>query len=201
VVFDYGGVLCHPPTPGEIEELARIFDLPQAKFWSLYGRFRAAYDRGSIGAEEYWGRMANCAAVRLSSREIEALRLRDLRMWSRLNEPVIQLARELHSAGFKTGILSNMHAEFLAIVRDQFGILDAFDAQVFSCEAGLVKPEDAIYLRMVEELGVEPEQILFIDDLSANILGARRCGLHGIVFQSVNQLRSEMIPYLNSLAA
>ena len=52
VVFDYGGVLCHPPATSEIDGLALTFGLPRDKFWRMYGRLRGPYDRGSIDAGE-----------------------------------------------------------------------------------------------------------------------------------------------------
>jgi putative hydrolase of the HAD superfamily len=190
VVFDYGGVLCHPPATSEIDRLALTFGLPRDKFWRMYGRLRGPYDRGSIGAGEYWRTMAQCAGVLLSESELKALHARDLAMWSGYDNSMISLAGELRQSGIKTGILSNMLADMLEKLRTEAAWLPLFDVQVYSCELGLVKPEEEIYARLVDEMGIEASQTLFVDDLPANVEAARRAGLQAVVFESELQVRS-----------
>jgi len=199
VVFDYGGVLCHPPAASEIDHLALRFGLPREKFWRMYGRLRGPYDRGAIGAGEYWRTMAQCAGVLFSESEFKALHARDLAMWSGYNTSMISFAAELRQSGIKTGILSNMLADMLEKLRAEAGWLSLFDVQVYSCELGLVKPEEAIYARLVEELGVEASQTLFVDDIAANVDAARRAGLQAVVFESELQLRNHLSESLPSL--
>lgn len=189
VVFDYGGVLCHPPATSEIDGLALTFGLPRDKFWRMYGRLRGPYDRGSIGAGEYWRTMAQCAGVLLSEAEFKSLHARDIAMWSGYNNSMISFAAQLRQSGIKTGILSNMLADMLIKLRAEVGWLSHFDVQVYSCELGLVKPEEAIYTRLVKELGVEASRTLFVDDIAANVEAARRAGLQSVVFESESQLR------------
>ena len=197
VVFDYGGVLCHPPATSEIDRLALSFGLPRDKFWRMYGRLRGPYDRGAIGAGEYWRTMAQCAGVLLSEPELKALHARDLAMWSGYDSSMISFAGELRQSGIKTGILSNMLADMLEKLRAEAGWLSLFDVQVYSCELGLVKPEEAIYSRLVEEMGVEASRTLFVDDLPANVEAARRAGLQAVVFESELQVRSYLAECLS----
>jgi putative hydrolase of the HAD superfamily len=197
VVFDYGGVLCHPPAASEIDRLALTFGLPRDKFWRMYGRLRGPYDRGSIGAGEYWRTMAQCAGVLLSESELKALHARDLAMWSGYDNSMISLAGELRQSGIKTGILSNMLADMLQKLRAEAAWLSLFDVQVYSCELGLVKPEEAIYARLVEEMGVDASRTLFVDDLPANVEAARRAGLRAVVFESELQVRSYLAECLS----
>ena len=46
---------------------------------------------------------------------------------------------------------------------------------------------------MYERYELNPEECLFIDDLKENIEGARATGMDGIVFESIEQLQSELI--------
>jgi putative hydrolase of the HAD superfamily len=197
VVFDYGGVLCHPPATADIDRLAALFGLPRDKFWRMYGRLRGPYDRGTIGAREYWRTMAQCAGVLLSEAQFASLQAIDLAMWSGYNKSMLALARQLRDAGIKTGILSNMLADMLEKLRAEVDWLPLFDVQVYSCDLGLVKPDEAIYARLIEELGVDPSRTLFVDDIAANVDGARRAGMQAVVFESESQLRdylTELLP-------
>lgn len=189
VVFDYGGVLCHPPATSDIDRLAAPFGLPRDKFWRMYAQLRGPYDRGMIGAREYWRSMAQCAGVLLSEAQYASLEAIDLEMWSGYDHSMLALAAELREAGVKTGILSNMLTDMLAKLRAEVDWLPLFDVQVYSCDLGLAKPDEAIYARLIEALGVAPSQTLFIDDHGPNVDGARRAGLRAVLFESEAQLR------------
>lgn len=199
VVFDYGGVLCHPPSGADIDGLAAPFGLSREKFWRMYMLLRGPYDRGVIDARQYWQNMAQCAGVILTEPQYVSLQASDLQMWSAYNTSMLSLAAELKEAGVKTGILSNMLTEMLAKLRAEADWLSLFDVQIYSCDLGLAKPDDAIYARLITELGVDPSRILFVDDIAANIEGARHAGMQGVVFQSEPQLRdylAELLPPL-----
>jgi putative hydrolase of the HAD superfamily len=70
--------------------------------------------------------------------------------------------------------------------------LGHFDALVLSHEARCRKPQAAFYERCVKEAGCRAAECIFIDDLPANIAGARACGLEGIVFTNAAELRKEL---------
>ena len=51
-----------------------------------------------------------------------------------------------------------------------------FDVVIDSSEVGCRKPEPEIYSIMEQQLGVDPQRILYLDDVYANIEGARNAG-------------------------
>jgi putative hydrolase of the HAD superfamily len=57
------------------------------------------------------------------------------------------------------------------------GVLDLFDVIVESSRTGLRKPDPAIYRLVCAELGVEPEEAVFLDDLGVNLKPARALGI------------------------
>jgi putative hydrolase of the HAD superfamily len=71
-------------------------------------------------------------------------------------------------------------------------VLRHFDALVLSHEIGARKPGRAFYERIVAAGNTVPERCVFVDDLAANVAGARACGLHGIVYTGVEPLRREL---------
>jgi FMN phosphatase YigB (HAD superfamily) len=58
---------------------------------------------------------------------------------------------------------------------------------------GVAKPDPAIYRHTLAELGVEPEEALFIDDKRINVEAARALGIQAIEFSSVEGLRAGLI--------
>ncbi|WP_164779820.1 HAD family hydrolase [Paenibacillus kobensis] len=70
---------------------------------------------------------------------------------------------------------------------DNLGLRGYFDAIVVSEEAGIKKPDPAIFAKALAELSLTPEQCVFIGDHPVNdIAGAARAGINGI-WMKVNQ--------------
>jgi FMN phosphatase YigB (HAD superfamily) len=58
---------------------------------------------------------------------------------------------------------------------------------------GIAKPEPAIYRHVLNELGVQPEETLFLDDKLVNIEAAQALGVRAIQFSTVEKLRKDLI--------
>lgn len=52
------------------------------------------------------------------------------------------------------------------------------DRCYYSCAVGLAKPDAAFFTHIVDDLGLAPEELLFIDDRLENVEGARAAGLY-----------------------
>ena len=61
--------------------------------------------------------------------------------------------------------------------RDMSGVLQLFDVIVESSKAGVRKPDPAFYRLALDQLGVEPEEAVFLDDLGVNLKPARALGM------------------------
>jgi epoxide hydrolase-like predicted phosphatase len=102
------------------------------------------------------------------------------------NQGLLDYGQSLRTT-YKVGMLSNigidgMNSFFKVEEREQL-----FDAVVLSSEVHLVKPDPRIYELMATRLGLLPEECVMIDDVEANIDGAREAGMQGIVYQSNEQ--------------
>jgi putative hydrolase of the HAD superfamily len=56
-------------------------------------------------------------------------------------------------------------------------IYELFEHVIESAKAGLRKPDPRIYHMSCEALGVRPEEAVFLDDIGANLKGARAVGM------------------------
>ena len=54
------------------------------------------------------------------------------------------------------------------------------DGGVYSCEEGVVKPDEQIYTVLLERYGLKAEETIFIDDGRRNIRAARKLGFHTV---------------------
>jgi putative hydrolase of the HAD superfamily len=84
---------------------------------------------------------------------------------------------EARAAGVRTALLSNSFG--LEYPREDWDRL--FDTTVISGEVGLRKPDAAIYEMTCDQLGVDPADAVFVDDMSPNVDAAQALGMAGVV--------------------
>jgi len=89
---------------------------------------------------------------------------------------------QLREAGLKCALATNQQDVRVAHMRSMPEYDGVFDEAFFSSEVGLAKPDPAFFTRIVERLEVPAEEVLFIDDVQANVDGARAAGLQAEVF-------------------
>ena len=102
---------------------------------------------------------------------------------------VSQVLRELHDAGTRLYVLSNMPSEVWPAISELFDWFSLFDGAVVSGDEKLVKPDPAIYRVVVDRFGVDPATAAFVDDRPPNVAAASALGFEGILFTDVTALR------------
>jgi len=192
VILDYGEVLCYPPTEEEMGRMAEVFGVGAVPFRQLWNRNRLAYDRGDLSPDDYWSGLAKEAGTQPAPEQVAQLRQWDLEMWGRENPTMVVWLKQIHAAGIKTALLSNMPHEMIGYVRRKFSWLAHFDHQTFSAEVNLIKPDRAIYEHSLRGVGATASEALFVDDKEQNVEGARAVGMSAIRFQSITQLIDDL---------
>jgi len=81
-----------------------------------------------------------------------------------------------HDAGIRTALLSNSWGN----AYPQQVWEGMFDTVVISGDVGMRKPEPQIYTHTCTELGLAPEQCVFVDDLAHNVQAAAALGMLGV---------------------
>jgi putative hydrolase of the HAD superfamily len=184
VIFDYGKVLSLPPAEEEWKKLSARFGTSLQEFQAIYWRYREAIDLATLSNADYWKAVGRDCGVSVSDAEAGQLIDDDNARWTHESKLMLALARDLRAAGYRTAILSNMEPNMLAFMRKKFAWLNNFDAQVYSCETGVAKPDEAAYRICCERLGCNPSEALFLDDKRVNVEAARRFGMQSYVFHS-----------------
>ena len=86
------------------------------------------------------------------------------------------LVVRLHDAGVPLYLLTNMPADVFAARRERYAVLNRFDGAVVSGEEGVLKPSAEIFDRLRARFDLVPGETLFVDDVEANVAGARTAG-------------------------
>ncbi len=192
VLFDYGLVLTGPADPVAWARMQEIAGVKEERFAAAYWSPRHAYDRGTHTGAEYWREVGRHAGVELDEGQVAALIAQDTALWTVVNQPMVDWALRLQSAGTKTGILSNLGDAMMDGVLGKMAWLDGFDHKVFSHTLKLAKPEAAIYAHAAARLGVASEQILFVDDRADNCAGGRAAGMQVIQYGAHAEFVAEL---------
>ncbi|MBF4160287.1 HAD family hydrolase [Nocardioides acrostichi] len=103
-------------------------------------------------------------------------------LWGRIevDEDSLTLARRLKDAGYGVHLGTNQHRQRGTRMRTELGYDDLFDVSCYSWELGVAKPEPAYFDLAVERIGAEPHEVVFVDDVEANVEAARSVGLLGV---------------------
>ncbi|WP_026950159.1 HAD family hydrolase [Algoriphagus mannitolivorans] len=145
--------------------------------------FHKEYEKGKMDSPAFRRNVNEYFGQNWSDSEVDLL-------WNSLlgNIPPsrIELIQKLKNK-YQIGILSNTNAIHIDAVNEMlqkdFGV-DSFhqlvDHVFYSHEMGLAKPQQEIYQTMLEQLSTKGDKVIFFDDLEANVLGAKSCGITAI---------------------
>jgi len=87
----------------------------------------------------------------------------------------------LQKSDIKVGLISNLATPYKKPVYDMH-LHTYFDEMIFSCDAGLKKPDEQIYLNMSKALDVVPENMLMIGDtLRTDVFGPSSVGMKSLL--------------------
>jgi putative hydrolase of the HAD superfamily len=196
VVFDYGEVISRPPSDADRAALIARAGVDADRFWPAYWSHREALDRGTASIAEYWSAVATDVGAEWNDLDVHELWAIDHRGWLSVDGGTLGVLHALADGGTRLALLSNAGADFSGWLRSG-SFAPLFERVFVSGELGMVKPHAEIYEHVIDELGITPGELVFIDNKSENVEGARAVGGDGHVFTDADALES----WLRGLAA
>lgn len=150
-----------------------------AAVW-LAGRSR----RESAPLRDY---LRELGADEAAAAEIVTLRLESTRTMLKPRPGAVETLRRLRRRGYRVGLIT-VCSEDVPEVWSETPFADSFDSTVFSCSVGVRKPDPRIYRIACDELGVGPDEAIFVGDgANDELAGARRAGLHAVLIHREGQ--------------
>jgi glucose-1-phosphatase len=190
IVLDFGNVVGFFDHRLASSRLAEHTDLSADEVHGILfrGTLEDDYESGRLTTPQFIARLRKECKLRSSDEEI--VRAYSEIFWA--NPDVCRLLTELK--GRYALLLASNTTELHSLqFRRQFAdVLEAFDALVLSHEIGVRKPSREFFEHCQRLAGCPATECVFIDDLRANVDGARRCGWNGIVYTSASELRREL---------
>ncbi len=192
VLFDLGGVIVNWHDSWLIQEVCNEFQLQKEKLSEEYHKNLTDISTGRIDEKKFWYNIG---------KELESPKLMNLneslldkifRKRVSLNDPVIELSRNLSQKGITVGILSNTQNVTFSVEADLLS-LDHFKYKFLSYKIGHLKPEPEIYKYVIDNIPFQKEELFFIDDLKSNVESARSAGIDSVQYFDYDKLVKECL--------
>lgn len=183
VYFDVNGVLVRFYHRA-FTEISRATHRPADVVETLYWRYNEAVNRSQMNLEQFNSVMGR--ELEMPDFDWQKYYMENVDVMPEMNQLVTWAAEH-----YEVGILSNSMPGFIddLLERSLIPRVD-YKAIVDSSKIGAVKPEAKIYEVAGQLSGVEPNEILFIDDSRANLIAADKFKWHVMWFDDYNPAES-----------
>ena len=192
-LFDFGGVISTSPfeafTRYEVEnDLPENFlrglnsTNPDTNAWARHERNELDFDAFCDAYEAE----ALAAGHRIDAREVIGCLSGDIR------HEMVEAIRRCHER-LRTGLITNNMSPMDRSDGSPFPFMrDLFDVIIESSIVGVRKPDQRIYELACEQLGVQPDEIVFLDDLGVNLKPAAQMGMTTIKVIDADKALAEL---------
>jgi len=188
VFFDVGGTLIHPwPSVGDIYAgVARRHGLtasPQQMETAFRKSWAALKRPGlTVSRKDWWRELV----YRVLGQEHEACfeelfeRFARAEAW-RIYPDVEETLRDARARGWHVGVITNWD-ERLRPLLGEIGLASRFDSLTVSCEIGVEKPGEAIFLAALQTAGVSASEAGHVgDSYLEDVRGAEAAGMRAVL--------------------
>ena len=199
VVFDIGGVLEITPDCGVNAKWEQQLHLKPGE---LDERLRSVWRGGSLGTlseEEVHKRIGEIMGMS----EAQGGALMDDVWQEYLGTLNVELTAYFRSLcpRYQTALLSNSFVGARRKEQERYHFDEMCDFIIYSHEVGMSKPDRRIYALTCERLGLQPAEVIFLDDREPAIDAAREFGMHGILFKDNAQAIADIQACLQANAS
>lgn len=190
IVFDIGNVLA-----GFVwEEFYHSFGYSEEIFEKLADAtvrspFWNEMDRGKLSDEELLeGFIKNDPSIEKEIREV----FENVEGIIQRYDYAIPWIRELKEKGYHIYVISNFSQKAHEECKKALDFLEEIDGGILSFQVKMIKPAPEIYQLLCNKYHLEAGECVFIDDLPRNVEAARKEGMKGLVFESLDQAKREL---------
>jgi FMN phosphatase YigB (HAD superfamily) len=193
VCFDLGKVLIDFDWPQVLKKIAKKSTLSPEEIGARMSRDNEllGYERGAVSTSDFFAHLKKRLEYKGTPK---ALRTAFTNIFTPLTENIALAA--LLAPHYPMAIISNTNDAHIAHAEEIYSFFSLFPARIYSHQVGVMKPNREIYERARAAVGgIDPQEMLFIDDLESNILGAVQLGWQTIHLRPEVNLRESLASY------
>ena len=164
-LFDIGNVICSFDFTLMLSRLQEQGHPKTAPPLSVIHSIKDAYESGTSTDSEFIAEAIKATYFTGNKDEF-------IRIWCDIfteNKKMTELIRSLARQGHNLYLLSNTNRLHLDYLQRTYPAFAYFSGGIYSHEAGVMKPHEAIYHSALEKFSLNAKETLYIDDLPENI--------------------------------
>jgi glucose-1-phosphatase len=190
VIFDIGRVLIRVNISRAMDGLASGNFLTPQKVWSAIQNDPHWLDwqEGRISPQDWHLHLTKRLGTSLTFEQFSEV-------WNRALDPSpihSESFLEKLSKNYHLALLSNTDPIHMSNAEARFPFFRFFPIRIYSYRVGASKPDPLIYRQALKACKVRAEEAIYIDDVAAYAVAAQHLGMTGIVFQSPEQLQTDL---------
>lgn len=192
VLFDLGGVIVRTEYQAPRQHLAESLgmdydDIDRIVFGGGTNGSAARATLGQISEDDHWLNVMKI--LKQPASESERIRT-EFFAGDIVDRTILDYLRSIRPK-YKTGLISNAWSGLRNyILREKFE--DAFEYMIISSEVGAAKPSEEIFHIALKQLGVRPNEAVFVDDFIENIEACEKVGMQGIHFRDAESAMKQL---------
>lgn len=147
-------------------EIAGEIGLPEPKFreiWDTTDEARTLGKRTLESVIEEILTVNDCYSEELFERIITKRKRMIRESFEHIHPEIIPLFKWFKEQNIKIGLITNCYFEERDIIKDSV-FFEYFDVMCMSCELGVKKPDIRIFQKCMQDLGLDPEECLYVGD-------------------------------------
>lgn len=192
IILDLGGVYFTDGTAIALKKIKKLVKADEIVVDELFkeslGKEGYLFRIGKLSSEEFW----KIVSEKLSIPSGKVSKIREIWHSSyQSNKRMKELVQNLRKK-YKVVAFSNTMKERVDYLDKKYDVLKDFDAFVFSYEHGMTKRNPDFFKKMLEIIGANVEDCLFIDDKEEYLNAAKSLGMKTIMFKGVESFSKEL---------
>lgn len=195
VFFDIGGVVVNANLQAYAEIGAELFQTDPENIRKAAAHLVPDFECGKMSSNNFWKLIETSLHLQGIGKPSDSPNWDNI--WNdllgesiKVDMEVLKLAEQLRER-YIVGVLSNAIKDHVLLLQ-KLKVYQGFDPVVVSCQAGMRKPDKAIYKLAAKKAGVWVRQCFFIDDLEENIEAAKAAGMKTHLFTDAAKLRTDL---------
>ncbi len=180
VIFDCFGVLARD---GWIPYRAKYFG-DNKDLFDQVSSLQKQVDVGIVSFEDFTETISQISGV-------DVLTTRQLLKDNVANDDLLGYIRENVKPKYRLGMLSNAGANWLGRIFKSDDV-KMFDEIVLSFQTGFVKPDPRAYQAILDKLGLQADECVFVDDVESYVTAAREIGMQAVWYKDFEQTRDDL---------
>jgi len=194
VIFDFGGVIAEEGWTNGLHYIADQHGFDREEFFHKLNEiiFETGFVTGQCRAEDYWPVVKERVELKYSGEEMTKIVLD--RFIPR--DYIIKLIDDIKNAGYRLAILSDQ-THWLDELNEKYGFMEPFEIVYNSFHKNKTKRDATFVVDLCDELGIKPEEAVFIDDNKGHIERALSKGVNAVLYDDYDRVMGELKTLIN----